>query len=49
MKYTREQFVKAQLIWNTNYVNNPEGFEEQIELSLEYAEEQIDHLISLIK
>ena len=47
MNYTRKQLITAQLEWNKDSILNPSEYEE-IEGTKDYAEKQIDHLLSLI-
>lgn len=48
MKYTREQLVLAMQKFNKNYLADVEAG-EPIDESIEYAESQVDYLISLIE
>jgi len=48
MEITKEQLVKAFQIWNETYLKDEEKFTE-VNNTTEYAEEQAEHLISLIE
>ena len=49
-KYTRQQLLKAQQLWNLDLVENPDTYEDGAvdTTTTEYAERQVDHLLSFV-
>jgi len=48
MKYSTAHLIKAQQDYNTEYLNNPSKFNEEIDSTQASAQNQIDYLLSLV-
>lgn len=47
--FTRNELVEAQQNYNRQYIEDPENFIEEIQPTREYAENQIDYIIGMIR